>query len=60
MNKFFGNTGPVIHPVLISDSACLGPYPKILVICNMQTMICKTMTKVPVSYQSHTAIRKKI
>jgi len=39
MNKYHAGAGPVMHPMLISEPACLGPYPKILAVGDMQSMV---------------------
>ncbi len=39
MNKYHGSAGPVVHPTLILEAACLGPYPKTLVVGDTQSMI---------------------
>ncbi len=39
MNKFFGGAGPVMHPMHISEPVFLGPYPKTLVVGDMQILV---------------------
>jgi len=38
MNRKWGGACPIMHPTLISEAACLGPYPKTLVIGDTQSM----------------------
>jgi len=39
MNKYHGGAGPVMNLMLISEAACLGLYPKTLVVGNMPSMV---------------------
>jgi len=39
MNKHHAGAGPVMHPTVISEPSCLGPYPKILAVGETQSMV---------------------
>jgi len=39
MNKHHAGAGPVMHPTVISEPSCLGPYPKILAVGETQSRV---------------------